>query len=59
MEDTTICLDDPTISIIKMKPLNARYWDTDGYQMINLLKMIASVATGKNLVTGIEGVTTL
>ena len=51
--------DDPTISIIKVKPLNARYWDTDGNQMINLLKMIASVATGKNLVTGIEGVTTL
>ena len=47
--------DDPTISIIKVKPSNAYYWDTDGNQMINLLKMIASVATGKNLVTGNEG----
>ena len=51
--------DDPTISIIKVKPSNAYYWDTDGNQMINLLKMIASVATGKNLVTGNEGAITL
>jgi len=47
--------DDPTISIIKVKPSNAYYWDTDGNQMINLLKMIASVVTGKNLVTSNEG----
>ena len=51
--------DDPTISIIKVKPSNAYYWDTDGNQMINILKMIASVATGKNLVTGNEGAITL
>ena len=51
--------DDPTISIIKVKPSNAYYWDTDGNQMINLLKMISSVATGKNLVTGNEGAITL
>ena len=50
---------DPTISIIKVKPSNAYYWDTDGNQMINLLKMIASVATGKNLVTSNEGAITL
>jgi len=47
--------DDTTISIIKVKPSNAYYWDTDGNQMINLFKMIASVATGKNLVKGNEG----
>ena len=51
--------DDPTISIIKVKPSNAYYWDTDGNQMINFFKMIASVATGKNLVTGNEGAITL
>ena len=51
--------DDPAISIIKVKPSNAYYWDTDGNRMINLLKMIASVATGKNLVTGNEGAITL
>lgn len=47
--------DDPTISIIKVKPTNAYYWDTDGNRMINFLKMIASVVVGTNLVTGKEG----
>ncbi len=47
--------DDPAISIIKVKPTNAYYWDTDGNKMINFLKMVASVVTGANLVTGKEG----
>ncbi len=47
--------DDPTISIIKVKPTNAYYWDTDGNRMINFLKMVASIVTGKNSVTGNEG----
>ncbi len=47
--------DDPSISIIKVKPTNCYYWDTEGNKMINFLKMIASVATGTNLVTGKEG----
>lgn len=47
--------DDPNISIIKVSPTSAYYWDTDGNKMINFLKMIASVATGTNLVTGKEG----
>ena len=51
--------DDPSISIIKVNPSNAYYWDPAGNQMINLLKMIASVATGKNLVTGDEGAITI
>lgn len=47
--------DDPNISIVKVKPSNAYYWDTDGNKMINFLKMVASAATGKNLVEGNEG----
>ncbi len=47
--------DDPNISIIKVKPTSAYYWDTDGNRMLNFLKMVASVATGQNLVTGKEG----
>lgn len=47
--------DDPNISIIKVKPTNAYYWDTDGNRMINFFKMVASVLTGTNLVTGKEG----
>lgn len=47
--------DDPTVSIIKVKPTTAYYWDTNGNRMINILKMVASIATGTNLVTGKQG----
>lgn len=47
--------DDPNISIIKVTPTTAYYWDTDGNRMINFLKMAASVATGTNLVSGMQG----
>ena len=48
--------EDPNISVVKVKPTTAYYWDTDGNRMINLLKMVASVVTGTNLITGKEGV---
>lgn len=47
--------DDTNISIIKVKPTTAYYWDTDGNKMINFLKMVASVVTGTNLITGNQG----
>jgi general stress protein 26 len=47
--------DDPTISVIKVKPTTAYYWDRDGDRMINLLKIATSVVTGTNLITGKEG----
>ena len=47
--------DDHNISIIKVKPSTAYFWDTDGNKMINFFKMIASVVTGTNLVSGMEG----
>ena len=47
--------DDANISVVKVKPTTAYYWDTDGNTMINLLKMVASVVTGTNLITGTEG----
>jgi general stress protein 26 len=47
--------DDPNISILKVKPTTAYYWDTKGNKMINFLKMMASAATGKNHVDGNEG----
>jgi general stress protein 26 len=46
---------DPDISLIKIKPNNAYYWDTDENKMISFLKMVASVVTGTNLVTGNQG----
>ncbi len=47
--------EDPNISIIKVTPATAYYWDTDGNSMINFLKMAASVVTGNNLVSSQEG----
>ncbi len=47
--------DDSNISIIKVTPTTAYYWDNDGNRMINFLKMVASVVTGTNLITGKEG----
>ena len=47
--------DDPNISLIKVTTNNAYYWDAEGNQMINFIKMIATVATGKNLAGAKEG----
>lgn len=47
--------DDPNISILKISPTSAYYWDTEGNRMINFFKMVASVATGKTLVDAKEG----
>ncbi|MFV8357652.1 pyridoxamine 5'-phosphate oxidase family protein [Flavobacterium sp. XS1P32] len=46
---------DPNVSLIKVKPTSAYFWDVDGNQMINFLKMAASVVTGTNLVGGNSG----
>ena len=51
--------DDPNISIIKVIPTTAYYWDTNGNRMINFIKMVASVVTGTNLLNGEEGAITL
>lgn len=51
--------DDPNLSLLKVVPNTSYYWDVDGNRMVNFVKMIASVATGKNLVTSEEGSITI
>jgi general stress protein 26 len=46
---------DLNISVIKVTPKNAYYWDTNDSRMISFLKMVASVATGTNLVSSNQG----
>lgn len=46
---------DPSISIIKVKPSSGYYWDTKGSKMINFFRMVASAASGKNMIEGNEG----
>ncbi len=47
--------DDPNISLLKVFPKSTYYWDVDGNRMINFIKMVASVATGTNLVSSEQG----
>jgi len=47
--------DDPELSIIKVHPLEAYYWDTKSNKMISLIKIIAGAITGKTIDNGIEG----
>lgn len=47
--------DDSNISIIKVSPDNAYYWDTDGNRMWNFFKMMASAASGTNMVDTEQG----
>lgn len=46
---------DPSISVIKVKPTSGYYWDTKGSKMVNFFRMAASVALGENLIQGNEG----
>jgi general stress protein 26 len=48
--------DDPRITLIKVTPNEAYYWDTRHNKMIAFLKMMASAATGKTMDDGVEGV---
>lgn len=47
--------EDPKISLIKVIPSSAYYWNTEGNKMVNILKFLASVATGKQLLDSKEG----
>ena len=47
--------DDPDISLLKVIPSSAYYWNTEGNKMVNILKFLASVATGKQLLDSKEG----
>lgn len=47
--------DDPRISVIKVKPDEAYYWDTKHGRMVEMFKMLTSLVTGKTMDDGIEG----
>lgn len=47
--------DDPNISLIKVTPKSAYYWDVEGNKMVNFFKYLASIATGKELIDAKEG----
>lgn len=46
---------DPQLCLIKVKTDEAHYWDTDTTKMVEMLKIVASVVTGKQLAEGVHG----
>ena len=47
--------DDPNLTLIKVKPENAYYWEPKQNKMVTLFKMAASAVTGKGMEIGREG----
>lgn len=47
--------DDPSLSLIRVSPVEGYYWDSTGNKFTNFFKMIGSVVTGKDLVGSEEG----
>jgi general stress protein 26 len=48
-------IDDPTLSVIKVEPLNAEYWDVKHGKMVSLLKIAVSTGTGAAMGNGESG----
>lgn len=47
--------DDPNISLIKVRPTDAYYWDTKHGKMVSFIKIMASIVSGKTMDDSIEG----
>ena len=47
--------DDPELTLIKVKPLDAYYWDTKSNSVVALLKMVVGAVTGKEMDDSVEG----
>ncbi|MDQ3846403.1 MAG: pyridoxamine 5'-phosphate oxidase family protein, partial [Bacteroidota bacterium] len=47
--------DDPNLALMKVTPYSVYYWESETGKMVQVLKMAASVVTGKRLAEGAEG----
>ncbi|MEP7142692.1 MAG: pyridoxamine 5'-phosphate oxidase family protein [Ferruginibacter sp.] len=47
--------DDPNLTIIKVVPDDAYYWDTKHNKMVSMLKIMAGAITGKTMDDSLEG----
>lgn len=48
-------VDDPALTIIKVNPSDAYYWDTKSNKMISLIKIVAGAISGVTMDDGVEG----
>jgi general stress protein 26 len=46
---------DPCISVIKLSPEEAYYWDIKSGKMVSMLKILASAVAGKTFNEGVQG----
>jgi len=46
---------DPRISVIKVTPEEAYYWDTKSGKMVSMIKILTAVVSGKTMDDGVEG----
>ena len=47
--------DDPSLSVIKVTPTKAYYWDTKYSKAVSMLAIAAAAVTGKQMDGGVEG----
>jgi general stress protein 26 len=47
--------DDPNLSLIRLAPEDAHYWDTKNGKVITLIKMIAAAASNREPDAGVQG----
>lgn len=48
-------IDDPNLSLVQIKPIEAYYWDTKNSKAVSLLKIAVGAITGKTMDDGVEG----
>jgi general stress protein 26 len=48
-------VDDPEVSLIRVKPIDCYYWDTKNNRIVYMLKAVASMISGNTIDDGIEG----
>lgn len=48
-------VNDPNLTAIKIKPIDAHYWDTKGNKLVVLMKMGAAAVTGEKADVGKQG----
>lgn len=47
--------DDPNISLIRVQPVAAHYWDTEDGKVLTIAKMLTKAATGADINTSVQG----
>ncbi|MGJ8643018.1 MAG: pyridoxamine 5'-phosphate oxidase family protein [Luteolibacter sp.] len=47
--------DDPNVSLIRVQPTIAHYWDTDDGKLVTITKMLTRAVTGSDIDPGVEG----